>query len=62
VSRLVMDNGPVAIARIPNPNTGPAYRTTASQVATMDFVGFPYCRYRKRILTNIVPSSRLELY
>jgi len=38
VFRLVMDNGSVAIARIPNPHAGPAYRTTASEVATMDFV------------------------
>lgn len=40
VFRLVMDNGSVAIARIPNPNAGPAHRTTASEVATMDFVRF----------------------
>jgi len=38
VFRLVMDNGSVVIARIPNPNSGPAYKTTASEVATMDFV------------------------
>ncbi|KAE9365715.1 phosphotransferase enzyme family protein [Stipitochalara longipes BDJ] len=37
VFRLVMDNGSVAIARIPNPNAGPAHKTTASEVATMDF-------------------------
>jgi hypothetical protein len=40
VFRLVMDNGSVAIARIPNPNAGPAHKTTASEVATMDFVRF----------------------
>ena len=38
VFRLVMDNDSIAIARIPNPNAGPAYMTTASEVATMDFV------------------------
>ena len=38
VFRLVMDNGKVAIVRVPNPNAGPAYYTTASEVATMDFV------------------------
>lgn len=38
VFRLVMDNGSVAIARIPCPNSGPAFKTTASEVATMDFV------------------------
>ena len=42
VFRLVMDNGSVAIARIPNPNAGPAHKTTASEVATMDFVRFLY--------------------
>ncbi|ELR06647.1 hypothetical protein GMDG_00264 [Pseudogymnoascus destructans 20631-21] len=33
VFRLVMDNGSVAIARIPCPNAGPAFKTTASEVA-----------------------------
>ncbi|OBT42111.1 hypothetical protein VE00_06510 [Pseudogymnoascus sp. WSF 3629] len=37
VFRLVMDNGSVAIARIPCPNAGPAFKSTASEVATMDF-------------------------
>ncbi len=36
--RLVMDNGTVGIARIPHPNAGPPTYTTASEVATMDFV------------------------
>ena len=35
---LSMDDGSVAIARIPNPNAGPPVYTTASEVATMDFV------------------------
>lgn len=38
VFRLVMDDGSVAIARIPNPNAGPTNLTTASEVATMTFV------------------------
>ena len=42
VFRLVMDNGYVAIARIPNPNAGPAHKTTASEVATMEFVRLLY--------------------
>jgi hypothetical protein len=41
VFKLVMDNGSVAIARIPCPNAGPPFKTTASEVATMDFVGSP---------------------
>lgn len=35
---LAMDNGLAIIARIPNPNAGPAGYTTASEVATMDLV------------------------
>ncbi|GAQ45724.1 hypothetical protein ACLA_024740 [Aspergillus niger] len=35
--RLEMDNGSAVIARIPHPNAGPRYYTTASEVATMDF-------------------------
>ncbi|KAH7370626.1 kinase-like domain-containing protein [Rhexocercosporidium sp. MPI-PUGE-AT-0058] len=37
VFRLVMDDGSTAIARLPNPKSGPAQKTTASEVATMDF-------------------------
>lgn len=37
VFKLVMDNGSVAIARIPCHNAGPAFKTTASEVATMEF-------------------------
>lgn len=38
VFRLVMDDGTIVIARIPNYNAGPPFKTTASEVATMDFV------------------------
>jgi hypothetical protein len=38
VFRLAMDDGTIVIARIPNPNAGPPFKTTASEVATMDFV------------------------
>lgn len=38
VFRLLMNDGKTALARIPNPNAGPAFYTTASEVATMDFV------------------------
>ncbi|KAG4434115.1 hypothetical protein IFR05_010395 [Cadophora sp. M221] len=37
VFRLSMDDGTIVIARIPNPNAGPPFKTTASEVATMDF-------------------------
>ncbi|KAJ5783417.1 Aminoglycoside phosphotransferase [Penicillium psychrosexuale] len=35
---LTMDDGKEIIAKLPNPNAGPQYFTTASEVATMDFV------------------------
>jgi len=35
--RLVMQDGRRVIAKIPNPNAGPAQYTTASEVATLDF-------------------------
>lgn len=44
VFRLVMDDGSVVIARIPNPNdnnnnnAGALFKRNASEVATMDFV------------------------
>ncbi|KAL4946815.1 hypothetical protein BDV06DRAFT_208453 [Aspergillus oleicola] len=36
--KLTMANGKAVVARIPNPNAGPAVSTTASEVATMDFL------------------------
>ena len=36
---LTMDNGKQVIAKVPNPNAGRPHFTTASEVATMDFVG-----------------------
>lgn len=55
IFRLIMDNGKVAIARIPNPNAGPEYYTIASEVATMDFVWM--CRklywYERSADTNL---------
>lgn len=35
---LTFDNGSEVIARIPNPNAGRPHFSTASEVATMDFV------------------------
>ena len=35
---LTMDDGKEAVAKIPNPNAGQPYFTTASEVATMSFV------------------------
>ncbi|KAM5468490.1 hypothetical protein MferCBS49748_003537 [Microsporum ferrugineum] len=36
--KLTMDDGKAVVARIPNPNAGPSSLTTASEVATMDFL------------------------
>ncbi|KAJ0422488.1 phosphotransferase family protein [Aspergillus carlsbadensis] len=36
--KLIMGNEKAVVARIPNPNAGPAFLTTASEVATMDFL------------------------
>ena len=52
VFRLVMDDGKAVIARIPNPNAGPRFYTTASEVATMEFVSGP---------TPVCCSNTLEL-
>jgi hypothetical protein len=38
VFRLVMNDDSVVIARIPDHSAGPPFKTTASEVATMDFV------------------------
>ncbi|PKY03940.1 phosphotransferase enzyme family protein [Aspergillus campestris IBT 28561] len=35
---LTMDNGAQVVGKVPNPNAGRAHFTTASEVATMDFV------------------------
>ena len=35
---LTMDDGKQAVARLPNPNAGRPHFSTASEVATMDFV------------------------
>ena len=42
VFRLIMNDGKVVIARIPNPNAGPGFRTIPSEVATMDFVSYSF--------------------
>lgn len=38
VFQLTMDDGRAIIAKLPNPNAGRPHFTTASEVATMDFV------------------------
>jgi hypothetical protein len=38
---LIMNDGKRVLARIPNPNAGPGFYTTASEVATMELVSSP---------------------
>jgi hypothetical protein len=40
VFQLIMDDGTIVVARISNPSAGPLFKTTASGVATMDFVSW----------------------
>jgi len=35
---MIMDDGQEVVAKVPNPNAGIPHFTTASEVATMDFV------------------------
>jgi hypothetical protein len=35
---MLMDDGQEVVAKVPNPNAGRAHYTTASEVATIDFV------------------------
>ena len=38
---VTMEDGMQVVAKVPNPNAGLAHLTTASEVATMDFVRIP---------------------
>lgn len=40
---MSMDSGAEVLAKIPNPNAGPAFYTTASEVATRQFVRDSSC-------------------
>jgi hypothetical protein len=62
VFQLIMDNGAEVVAKIPNPNAGPAHYTTASEVATVDFVIYQicYCWILTGSVTPGVQNGRLE--
>ena len=47
---LIMNDGKEAVAKVPNPNAGRPHFTTASEVATMDFVS-GYCSSWYVVLT-----------
>ena len=49
---MTMDNGAEVLAKIPNPNAGPAFCTTASEVATRHFV-CDSSRWYAEVLTAI---------
>lgn len=52
---LTMDNGTQVVGKVPNPNAGRPHFTTASEVATMDFVSNTFymgIQYR-RLLTDV---------
>ncbi|PWY78015.1 phosphotransferase family protein [Aspergillus sclerotioniger CBS 115572] len=56
---LTMENGTVVVARVPNPNAGPAFLTTASEVATMDFLRNTLQLPVPKVLAwNSTPGSR----
>lgn len=48
---LVMDNGKEVVAKLPNPNAGRKHYTTASEVATMDFVSTNLAMPVPKVLT-----------
>lgn len=50
---LTMDNGTQVVAKVPNPNAGKPHFTTASEVATMDFVSFNVCLMNDNLSTLI---------
>lgn len=53
---LSMDNGREVIAKIPNPNSGQPHFTTASEVATMEFVSTPAFAPYNRL--SSIPGTR----
>lgn len=53
---MTMDDGGEAVAKVPNPNAGIPHFTTASEVATMDFVSSEY----PLIMTTLANAINLE--
>ena len=49
---LTMSNGCEVIARLPNPNAGPSFFTTASEVATRHFVCKGNCFYLGELINK----------
>lgn len=61
VFQLTMDDGREVIAKLPNPNAGRQHFTTASEVATMDFVyllsSFPLSAYYHTLRLTLVDEK-----
>jgi hypothetical protein len=58
---LTMDNGMEVLAKLPNPNAGPKFFTTASEVATREFV-CPYIPFTSDFCTFTIRHSCYESY
>ena len=54
---LTMDNGIQAIAKVPNPNAGRPHFTTASEVATMDFVRQDDLLYTSFLIKTLIDAK-----
>jgi hypothetical protein len=57
---LTMDNGSEVFAKLPNPIAGPAYYTTASEVATREFVSLLSSKPKNRNLTFDIVSCAMH--
>lgn len=62
VFRLIMDDGKRAVARIPTPGAGHAFYTTASEVATMEFVSLPLNKTLQHELIRYIQGTRVPWY
>lgn len=58
---LTMDNGTRVVAKVPNPNAGQPHFTTASEVATMDFVSSKLELALLCLLNNVQARDILQI-
>lgn len=59
---LTMDDGKQVIGKVPDPNAGIPHYTTASEVATMDFVGRSLIYYYYLSTGGIIVQINPELH
>lgn len=55
-----MDDGRQVITKVPNPNAGLPFYTTASEVATMDFVSYLTLLYAQHMKLNFLWVRRVH--